>query len=322
MKIFRDTEFCITEPTALTLGKFDGVHLGHQKLIQRLMEKKKQGRKTAVFTFSKPPSAVARGQAQKVLMTMEERELILEAMGVDYLIEYPCDETLIRTSAEDFIENIIVEKCHAAVVVVGTDFHFGYQRKGDWRLLNSFSSYYGYELLVQEKMLDEESGKEISSTYIKEEIRNGYMEHAARMLGRPYFFAGSVMHGMQLARNLDIPTMNLHPQEEKIVPPLGVYCIKAFVEGQWYDGIANLGYKPTVTNERVLKLEVHLFKFHKFVYGKTIRVMLYSFVRAEMKFLSIQQLKEQMEQDVQYGKRYSIYEMENSRTDPCYFKLF
>lgn len=312
MKIFRDKEFCITEPTVLTLGKFDGIHLGHQKLIEQLLREKKQGMKTAVFTFSQSPSSIVNGKEQKVITTMEERELILEAMGIDYLIEYPCDESFVRTSAEDFIGQIIVGKCHTSIVVVGTDFHFGYQRKGDWKFLKERSSYYEYQVIVQDKMLDEESKKEISSTYIKEEIKQGHMEHAMRMLGRPYFFTGMVCHGMKLGRTLDIPTMNLHPQEEKVIPPYGVYCIKAVVDNEIYDGIANLGEKPTVTNERILKLETHLFKFHKFVYGKIVRVMLYSFVRTEMKFESVQQLKEQMEQDIQYGKKYATFLKENT----------
>ena len=314
MKIFRDKEFYITEPTVLTLGKFDGIHLGHQKLIAQLMNEKKQGMKTAVFTFSQSPNSIVKGKTQKVLMTMEEREMILESMGVDYLIEYPCDESLIRTSAEDFVKEIIVKKCHAAMIVVGTDFHFGYQRKGDWKFLKEKSSYYEYQLIVQDKLIDEESGKEISSTYIKEEIKQGHMEHAMQMLGRPYFFTGTVCRGMQLARTLNIPTMNLHPQEEKVMPPYGVYCVKAIVDHEVYDGIANLGEKPTVTNEHMLKLETHLFEFHKFVYGKIVHIMLYSFVRAEIKFESVQQLKEQMEQDVQYGKRYCAYLVGNEET--------
>lgn len=304
MEIFRNTEFCITEPAALTFGKFDGIHLGHQKLMNQLLKEKKRGKKAVVFTFSKPPGCVVTGRSQKVLMTMQEREEALEAMGIDYLIEYPCDEKLIHTSAEDFVRDIVIEKCHASVVTVGTDFHFGYGRKGDWRLLKQLAPLYGYELIVQEKERDKESGKEISSTYIKEEICQGHMEHAARMLGEPYSFAGTVMHGMELARNLGIPTMNLHPQEEKVIPPSGVYCVKALVEGEWHEGIANLGYKPTVTNEHIMKLETYLFNFHKFVYGKTIRVMLYSFVRAERKFQSVQELKEQMERDAQYGRNY------------------
>ncbi len=304
MIIFRDAAFALTEPAAVTFGKFDGIHRGHQKLMRQLLEEKKRGKKAVVFTFSQSPRAIVTGQSAQVLMTMEERERYLEEIGIDYLIEYPCDETLIRTSAELFVKDIVIGKCHADVLIVGTDFRFGYGRAGDPSLLKRLAPFYGYELITEEKELDEESGREISSTYIKEEILQGRMEHAAKMLGEPYSFEGTVMHGIELARKLNIPTMNLHPSSQKLLPPFGVYCVRALVEGTWYDGIANLGCKPTVTNQNQVKLETYLFNFYKFVYGKTIRVMLYSFVRAEQTFPSVRVLKEQMERDVRDGKRY------------------
>lgn len=298
------TEFRLPNQTVITLGKFDGLHRGHQKLLQRVKVWQEQGYESVVFTFSVPPASIVRGQHGGQLMTLAEQAQALEAEGIQWLISYPCDKTLIETSAEDFIRNILVEKCHAGVIVVGTDFHFGYQRRGDYRMLQEYVVEYGYQVEVVEKETDEESGTEISSTLIREELSKGDMPCVNHLLGYPYTFQGEVVHGRQLARKLGFPTMNLRVQENKAVPPAGVYCVKACVDGQIYEGIANLGCKPTVTEEKQLLLETFLYDFHDISYGKTISVMLYFFVRAEQKFESMEALQMQMTRDIDFGKNF------------------
>lgn len=304
MQQIQTTEFRLPEKTVITLGKFDGVHRGHQKLLQAVKGYQKQGYESVVFTFSVPPAAIVKGQQSGQLMTSEEQVQALEAEGIQWLISYPCDRALIETAAEDFIRDILVQKCHAGVIVVGTDCCFGYQRRGNYRMLQQYASEYGYQVEVIDKEIDVETGLEISSTLVREELSLGRIERVNQLLGYPYSFCGEVVHGMQLARKLGFPTMNLFPCESKAVPPAGVYCVRACVDGKLYEGIANLGYKPTVTEERRLLLETFLFDFHEISYGKTISVMLYFFVRAEQKFETIQALQMQMTRDIAFGKNF------------------
>ncbi len=298
------TEFRLPNRTVITLGKFDGLHRGHQRLLQRVKTWQEQGYESVVFTFSVPPASVVKGQPGRLLMTFAEQARALEKEGIQWLISYPCDKALIETSPEDFIRHILAEKCHAGVIVAGRDFRFGYQRRGDYRMLQAYAEKYGYQVEILEKELDEETGEEISSTLIREELTRGNMPHVASLLGYPYTFQGEVVHGRQLAGKLGFPTMNLCVPENKAVPPSGVYCVKACVDGQVYEGIANLGCKPTVTEDRQLLLETFLYDFHDISYGKTISVMLYFFVRAEQKFESVEALQMQMTRDIAFGKKF------------------
>ncbi|MBQ7432763.1 MAG: bifunctional riboflavin kinase/FAD synthetase [Lachnospiraceae bacterium] len=304
MRQINTEHFQLPRRTVITLGKFDGLHLGHRKLIHTLQSCKKEELDSVVFTFSVPPASIVQGTRSGQLMTGAERTAALEQAGIDYLISYPCDQKLIHMSAENFICEILVGKCQAAVIVVGTDCHFGYQRRGDVGMLRQYADQYDYQVVVVDKEIDPVSGEEISSTLIKRELLAGNMEHANAMLGYPYSYRGEVVHGKQLGRTLGIPTMNVYPDEEKIVPPAGVYCAKAEIDGCIYKGIANIGYKPTVTEEHRLLLETFLFDFHADVYGKEIAVMLYFFVRAEQKFAGIPELQRQMTADIRSGREY------------------
>lgn len=300
--IFNTTDFHLKNKTAVTLGKFDGLHRGHQKLFQKVLEAKREGFETAVFTFSSFPTSILSGVKHQTLTSNEERTRYLSRIGLDYLIEYPFDQTLIHMSPEEFIKEILIKKLNAGYIIVGKDYHFGYKREGDYNLLAQLATKYNYRLLVMEKEKDHE--REISSTYIREELMKGNIEKVNELLGYPYTFSGVVEHGRALARNLGFPTMNLKPNPEKLLPPPGVYCVKAVVDGCVYNGIANLGYKPTITDQQILLLETHLFSFGESTYGKTIDVMLYRYIRPEIKFASIEQLKAQMEHDVKTGKEF------------------
>lgn len=300
--ICNTTDFHIKNKTAVTLGKFDGLHRGHQKLIQNVLQAKKEGFDTAVFTFSTFPTSILSGVKHQTLTTKEERTHYLSEIGLDYLIEYPFDQNLIHMSPEAFIWEILIKKLNAGYIIVGKDYHFGYKREGDYNLLTEMAMKYNYRLLVMDKEKDHEH--EISSTYIREELMAGHIEKVNHLLGYPYTFSGEVIHGRALARNLGFPTMNLLPNPEKLLPPLGVYCVKAVVDGQVYNGIANVGYKPTITDQQILLLETHLFSYTGITYGKTIDVMLYRYMRPEIKFASIDELKAQMEHDVKTGKEF------------------
>ncbi len=304
MNIIRDADKVnIKEKTAVTLGKFDGLHKGHQKLLSRVLEYKNKGLTSVVFTFLDYPLSVLSGTIQKVLLTEEEKEELLRQTGVDYLIEYPFDYTLMTMEPEQFVKEILIDKLNCHVIVVGSDFRFGYKRKGDVTLLKKLSTKYNYQLEVIEKETDELEN-EVSSTYIRSELEKGNIQVVNKLLGGTYFIMGEVVHGMKLARTLGYPTMNITIEKEKKIPPNGVYVATIEIDGKIYEAVANIGKKPTVCNDIQPILEVHVFNYSQDTYGKTVIVKLYSFVRGEKKFHSVEKLKAQMEQDVAYAKEY------------------
>lgn len=215
------TDFRIEESTVVTIGKFDGRHKGHQKLLGRMLELKRQkGYRAAVFTFDTAPMAKLSGTDQKVITTNQERRNNMAKMGIDYLVEYPFTRDVVHLSAEAFVREILIGKMNARAMVVGTDCGFGYQRSGNAQVLKELSSRYGYELEVIVKEQDEK--RDISSTYIKEELAGGRMEKANKLLGEPYAIHGTVVHGNHVGGPvLGFPTVNIIPPEEKFLPPFG-----------------------------------------------------------------------------------------------------
>lgn len=283
----------IYEETAVTLGKFDGLHRGHQKLIKRTMGYQRQGYKSTVFTLD--------FGRKEMLLTGEERREILEKKGVSYLIDCPFLPEVASMEPEDFIQSVLVDKLHAKKIVVGEDFHFGHNRKGDARLLKELEHIYEYEAEIVRK--EKEGDREISSTYIREEIAKGNMEAAGRLLGYPYFVSGEVLHGRHIGSRLLAPTTNLVPTTRKLLPPNGVYISRTLVNGREYGGITNIGYKPTV-GEKFRGVETYMFDFDEDLYGCDITVQLLKFLRPEKKFDSIDLLREQMKQDIGVGRSF------------------
>ncbi|MCI8662063.1 MAG: bifunctional riboflavin kinase/FAD synthetase [Hungatella sp.] len=305
MKCFiGETEFKINKPAVVTIGKFDGRHKGHQKLLGRMMEfKRKYGYETAVFTFDMAPVSRLSGTAQKVITTNQERRNNMEKMGIDYLAEYPFTRDVIHLSAEDFVKKILIDKMNAKAIVVGTDCGFGYQRSGNAQVLRELSGKYGYQLEVIVKEQDDK--RDISSTYIKEELSRGNIEKANKLLGEPYAIHGTVVHGNHVGGPvLGFPTVNVIPPKEKFLPPFGVYVSRVLAEGIYYGGITNIGRKPTVEKESPIGVETYIFGLDKDLYGKNIEVQLLNFERPERKFGSLDQLKQQLERDKEYGLSY------------------
>ena len=298
------TDFHISENTVVSLGKFDGIHRGHGRLLEYLEEKRKEGLKTVIFTFDIPPGwRLNSPQEGKLLTTNEEKRQLLERHGIDYLVECPFTPEIMRMEPEDFVEQT-VRRLHIKSFVVGTDFRFGHNRKGDYRLLQKLAGQYGYDLKVVDKR--QEDGRDISSTFIREEILAGRLKKANRLLGYPYFVQGTVVHGNEIGgAKLGIPTANLILPGEKLLPPFGVYVTRTTVcgiEHGVYGGISNVGCKPTIAGENPVGVETHLLEFGEEIYGKQIWVEFLEKVRDEMRFGSLQELKEQMERDIAYAK--------------------
>lgn len=291
-----------TRRTAITLGKFNGLHLGHEMLVERVISHQEKGNvDSVVFAFDMTELYQRRNMDMGVLMTNRERVKRLEGR-VDYLLECPFTESICGMEAEDFIRDILVSKFHAKYVVVGSDFHFGYQKRGDFRMLEKFSEIYDFELEVLEKKCCQD--REISSTFIKEELKKGNMEFVGEMLGYPYEITGMVMHGRKLGRTIGIPTMNVRPEERKILPPNGVYVASILIDGKWYQGVCNIGVKPTVEEDSEILLEAHVFGIHVDTYETEISVRLHSYVRREQKFSTVDELKQRMQKDIECAKKY------------------
>ena len=295
MKIIKHTtEFQIAEETAVSLGKFDGLHQGHRLLIDRILKKKEEGLASLIFTFD--------FGARPALTLPTERRAILLRDHMDYLVECPFVPALSHMEPEAFVRKVLMEGLHARYLAVGTDFRFGYQRKGDYRLLKQMSDECGFQVDVVEKACWQ--GREISSTYIREALEQGRMELVNQLLGYAYSVTGEVLHGRQIGRTLGMPTTNLIPDEQKLLPPNGVYATRTIIAGEVFEGITNIGYKPTVGGETRKGVETYLFDLDRNLYGEIIEVQFYGYERPEQKFTSLEALKSQIEADAAWGREF------------------
>lgn len=305
MRVITGTrEFQIEEPTAVTIGKFDGRHKGHQKLLREMLcFKERQGLKAAVFTFDLAPAGVMAGRVQTVITTNQERRNKMAKMGIDYLVEFPFDQETAHMQPEEFVSEVLVRQMHARAVVVGTDCSFGYKGKGNAQLLKEMSESCGFEAVIIEKEQDDH--RDISSTYVREELDLGNMEKANELLGEPYAIHGVVVHGNHIGGAiLGFPTANILPPPEKHLPPFGVYVSQVLVDGSLYRGVTNIGKKPTVAGESPVGVETFIMGLEENLYGKEIEVQLLNFERPEQKFASLKELKERIEKDKEYAAAY------------------
>lgn len=285
-------EYTETEKSAVTFGKFDGLHKGHQKLIEEVTNCG-EDIKSVLCAFEM--------SGRKVLMTPAERKEMLK-YKVDYLVECPFSDELRHMRAEDFIAKIIKGVFHADYVVVGTDFHFGYGQEGDAQMLESYADKYNYKAIVVDKERFE--NREISSSFIKELVQEGEMKKAGYLLTYPYAVEGVVEHGKQLGRTLGFPTCNVEWQAEKVMPPKGVYVSRIHLDGHTYGAISNIGVKPTVSDENRVLVESYLYEYEGDAYGKHVKIELLEFRRPEHKFASVEEMRAQVEKDIQYGREY------------------
>lgn len=300
--IEQTTEFRLPEPSAVAIGKFDGVHLGHRKLIHKIIEQKKEGLLTTVFTFDTSAAAFFGGE-EKELTTISEKRRIFEDLGIDVLIEFPLNRETAATEPKEFVHRYLAKQMRAAYICAGTDLSFGKNGMGNYTLLENYADRYGYKTELIDKV--KVDGEVVSSTRVREAVRMGRMEDAAHMLGAPYSVHGRVEHGKRLGRTIGMPTANILPEKDKLLPPNGVYYSKAIVDGRIYKGISNVGCKPTVNTEDVVGVETYLYDFADDLYGKDITVELLAFRRPEMKFDGVEHLKRQMEADIAAGRDYA-----------------
>lgn len=299
MKIFNSLEdFNLQCNTAITIGKFDGLHRGHKILCENLFSYEKKGLKSLLISFVDSKDNSVNKTGSKQIVTPEERRLLVKESGISIFVECLFDEKLMKTSPRDFILKL-VNDLHMKCLVVGTDFRFGYKGEGDIVLLREYASEFGFELKVINKL--KEDNVDISSSRIREEISKGNITKANLLMGRNYFIYGEVVYGRQIGRKIDFPTINIIPSEKKLIPANGVYITVVQIDDRIYQGITNVGIKPTFDDDNTLSIETHIFNFDSNVYGKEVKVVFLQEMRKEIKFNSAEELKEQLRKDKNKG---------------------
>ncbi|MBP0029581.1 bifunctional riboflavin kinase/FAD synthetase [Roseofilum sp. Guam] len=288
------------KPTAIALGNFDGVHRGHQQVIQPIAGSGHFGRDlySSVITFFPHPQEVLTGEKKLLLTPPEEKAAYLHQMGVDQLVIVPFNQQLAHLGPQEFVSQILVESLQAKIISVGEDFRFGYQRRGSVEDLTAIATQWGIKVIITPLQNCQEG--RISSSQIRLALTDGDLLQVKRLLGRPYQLQGTVIKGQQLGRTLGFPTANLNVPPQKFLPRFGVYSVRVYnplwTETQPVMGVMNLGNRPTVDGVQPT-LEVHLLNWSGDLYDQTLHVELESFLRPEQKFASLDALKAQIAAD-------------------------
>ncbi len=290
-------DFNPSQKTYVTIGTFDGVHIGHQKIIKKLIEDaKSSNKKSVVLTFFPHPRMVLQQDVSiQLINTIQERTQQFENLGLDYLIIHPFDREFSRLTALDFVRDVLVNKLNIDKLIIGYDHHFGKNREGNIEQLTEYSHLYDFN--VEEIPAQDIDDVSVSSTKIRTALLNGQLKTANDYLGYNFSLTGTVVTGEQLGKKIGFPTANIHITEEyKLIPKTGAYVVKSNINGQLVFGMMNIGVRPTVSGAN-RTIEVHFFDFNKDIYNQQITVELLYFLRDEEKFNSVNELKEQLEKD-------------------------
>lgn len=284
----------------ITIGTFDGVHMGHRQIIDKLKtEAKSQNGETVIITFHPHPRKVVSSAILgiRLINTLTERIDLLAQLGIDHLVVVPFTDAFANQAAEDYIKDFLVDKFHPHTIIIGYDHRFGRDRMGDYRLLEKKAVEYNYHLKEIPKHILENIS--ISSTNIRQAILHNDIATADKLLGYDFFFSGKVIHGDKLGRKLGYPTANLKiNDEEKIIPGNGIYAVYALPEGysEKLKGMMSIGFRPTVDGKKRV-VEVNIFDFDKEIYDQTLKVFVKKYLREEVKFNSLDELVKQIDQD-------------------------
>ena len=305
MKIFHSiNDFRSTKKTIITLGTYDGVHIGHKKILEKVLQNTNDEQyESLVLTFFPHPRMVLQGDSDiKLLNTINEKIDLLQEIGIENLVIHPFDEAFSRLTAEEFVKTILVDRLNIQKIIIGYDHRFGRNRTANIDDLINYGEQYGFE--VEQISVQEINEISVSSTKIRQALLEGNMALANDYLGYDYFITGTVIQGKQLGRTINFPTANLAIQENyKLIPQNGVYIVKSSIDNKLVYGMMNIGFNPTVNGQN-RSIEVHYFDFDADLYSKEIRVSILHRIRSEQKFPTFDLLKAQLEQDKQTAITY------------------
>ena len=284
---------------AIALGLFDGVHLGHREVIKFPIMLAESGFIPSVFTFSSSTVEEKQGRRIEYIYTDEQKEILIRSLGIsDFFIE---DFSSIKDlSGEEFVRDILVDRLSTRYVICGRDFRFGKRASCGIDELYEFGRKYGFGVEIADDVKSE--GENVSSKKIRELLKNGEIQTANKLLGSAYHISGEVLHGMELGRTMDFPTINQNFGEKQLVPKHGVYHTRTLIDGKKYDSITNIGIKPTVGDNIKPLAETHILGYSGDLYGRKTEVQFCRFIRDEKKFPSIDELKKQIAEDIEYIK--------------------
>jgi riboflavin kinase/FMN adenylyltransferase len=299
MQVHRDIDRLPSFRNAvITIGTFDGVHMGHRQVIEKLKQQAKAANgETVIITFHPHPRKVVSSAILgiRLINTLDEKIELLEQLGIDHLVVVPFTGHFANQPAEDYIKDFLVARFHPHTIIIGYDHRFGRDRLGDYLLLEKRAPDYSFQLQeIPKHILDNIS---VSSTKVREDILHNRIQMANKLLGYEFFFSGEVVHGDKLGRQLGYPTANLKVQdEEKIIPGNGIYAVYTEIDNIRYKGMMSIGFRPTVDGKKRV-IEVNIFDFSKDIYGRSLRVYVNTYLREEIKFDSLEKLVQQIDQD-------------------------
>lgn len=299
MKTYTDIQsFSPVKNAVVTIGTFDGVHIGHQKIIKSIIDSAKSiGGESVILTFFPHPRMILHPEDQKLklITTIVEKTELLEKLGIDHLIITPFTRDFSNLSPEEYVKEILVGKIGTRKLIIGYDHRFGKNREGGIEELERLGKIYGFELeVIPEQDVEQVA---VSSTKIREAVLKGEVETAHHFLGHPFCLHGKVIRGDQIGRTLGYPTANLFVEESfKLIPADGIYAVNVQVAEAMYGGMAYIGHRPTV-NGMSRNIEVNIFDFNREIYGEVIRLDFLHFIREDQKFNSLDELKEQLGRD-------------------------
>ena len=297
--------------TVVTIGNFDGVHKGHQVLIEKTATyAKARGIKSAVFTFLNHPINYFVPEKVKNIFDEKEKERLIEGFGIDYLIDIPFDKAMTQISAEQFVVKILKDKIHAKKIVVGHDFTFARNKEGNVKVLKELGHEYGIEVEIVQPI--KINGIRVSSTFIRELISEGRIDEIPQYLGTPYVIEGEIIHGKANGRKMGYPTANISLKDQIIKPKNGIYASRVIIDGKKYFGATNVGMNPTV-NGKYLSIETNILDFDEDIYGKRVRIEFLEKIRDEKKFESLDELKKQLDLDTGFVRQ--KYMLNNKMND-------
>jgi riboflavin kinase/FMN adenylyltransferase len=287
-----------------TIGTFDGVHIGHQRILEmvKLLAEDK-GYEPAVLTlFPHPRMVLKKDDSIKLLNTIDERIEILKSYGITNVVVKEFTKAFSNLSAEDYVKHILVDELNTKHIVIGYDHHFGKNRSANINDLRYFASQYGFE--IKEISAQDIEDVTVSSTKIRRALDHGDIETANAYLGYAYFVTGTVIKGQKIGRTIDFPTANIHIKEHyKLIPCDGVYVVKSQIDGRWIFGMMNIGTKPTVDG-KTRSIEVHFFDFNQSLYDRSLRISFLKRLRSEQKFKTLEALKHQLHMDMEAARNF------------------